>query len=95
MARDNELILRLIGDTESFIKARLTAVIEAGAKADTIESFVQCLQVMEQASTNLGEYQIDNIEAVYEVAREAIAPIEKRLTALIERLEGTEGDRNG
>ena len=94
--RDNEKILRLIGDTESFIKSRMTAVIEAGAKGDTIESFVQCLQVMEQATTNLGEYQIDNLEAVYEVAREAIAPIEKRLIQLIERVEGTQGgDRNG
>lgn len=92
MKRDNEKILSLIGDTERFIKAGIPVLIAAGVKTDTLASFVQCLQVMEEASTNLGEYQIDNLEAVYEVASEAIAPIEKRLIHLIERLENLEGD---
>lgn len=92
MKRDNEKILGVIGSTETFLKAQLEILIEAGAKPDTFASFVQCLQTMEEAGANVGEYQIDNMEAIYEVAREAIAPIEKRLMQLIERLENREHD---
>ncbi len=94
MKRDNERILGIIGSTETFLNAQFAMLIEARAKPDTIASFVQCLQTMEEAGANVGEYQIDNLEAVYEVAREAIAPIEKRLMLLIERLENREDDKD-
>ncbi|MBW4469186.1 MAG: hypothetical protein KME45_02875 [Stenomitos rutilans HA7619-LM2] len=111
MNRDNEKILSLICEVESFIQSRLAPLVEANASASTISSFVQCLQDLERATNNLGEvvfgeiedtdcdddsdvFEVDHSDVIETIVKETMVPVENRLIALIERLEGMEGDRN-
>lgn len=94
--RNNETILQLIGDTESFVKQRLVEVVQADASPDTIREFVNCLSSLECAVNNMGRQRFDapipssgfgDSNAIYAIAREAVAPIEKSLMQLTERIE--------
>lgn len=86
--RDNETIMALIGDCESHIKSRLIELIKADASADTIRCFVECLNSLQCATSNMGERRyLDSPDAVRSIAIEAISPVEKQLHQLLEKLE--------
>ncbi|MDX2215462.1 MAG: hypothetical protein SFY66_19520 [Oculatellaceae cyanobacterium bins.114] len=93
MARDNEKLLQLIDESQKFLKQKLGEAIVADASTETLSYFMEACRAMEHAGNNLGDrrYYPDSPDVIHAIAREAIAPVEKRIESMIERIEGKLG----
>lgn len=93
---DNEKILQLIVDCQSFLRSQLVEVIQADANAETIRSFTESLQCLSNAFASMSESSgmhghappLHHSDLIREIAKEQIADLfGRKLDALSDRIE--------